>query len=136
MWLLISKTLFLSFKSHLKFFLDIRIIICLCHFLFLKIFSPTLIFLQLQIFAGNFLATQWLRPHASTAGGTSLIPGQGTKVLHVIWGGKKKKSQILVNFLTKCINTEHQPRVDSLLLSRGERVTFKSGFSQSQELQD
>ena len=30
----------------------------------------------------NSLAVQWLRLHASTAGGTDLIPGQGTKIPH------------------------------------------------------
>ena len=31
---------------------------------------------------GTSLAVQWLRLHASTAGDTGSIPGQGTKILH------------------------------------------------------
>ena len=30
------------------------------------------------------LVIKWVRFHAPTAGGTSLIPGQGTKVLHAV----------------------------------------------------
>ena len=46
---------------------------------------------------------QWLGLHASTAGGTGLIPSQGTKITQGIWLGKKKKKKqtfliILPNF--------------------------------------
>ena len=34
---------------------------------------------------------QWLRLRVSTTGGTSLIPGQGTKILHATQCGQKKK---------------------------------------------
>ena len=34
-------------------------------------------------------ATQWLRFHASTAGGMGLIPGRGS--LHAMWNGQKEK---------------------------------------------
>ena len=34
---------------------------------------------------------QWLRFCASTAGGTGLIPGQGTKIPHVSWCDKTNK---------------------------------------------
>ena len=37
------------------------------------------------------LAVQWLRLHASTAGGTGLIPGWGTMIPHAAWCGKNKK---------------------------------------------
>lgn len=33
------------------------------------------------------LVAQWLGLHASNAGGTSLIPRQGTKILHALWHG-------------------------------------------------
>ena len=38
---------------------------------------------------------QWLGPHAFTAGGVSLIPGRGTKILHAMQqqGQKKKKKE-------------------------------------------
>ena len=35
------------------------------------------------------LAVQWLRHFPSTAGGTGLIPGQGTKISHAAWYGQK-----------------------------------------------
>ena len=34
---------------------------------------------------GNSLAVQWLGLHVSTAGDTSLIPGQGTKIRHTVY---------------------------------------------------
>ena len=37
---------------------------------------------------------QWLRLHASTAGGLGSIPGQGTKILQALWHGKKKNSKV------------------------------------------
>ena len=33
---------------------------------------------------GTSLVIQWLRLHASSAGGASLIPGQGTKISHAV----------------------------------------------------
>ena len=38
-----------------------------------------------SICIGTSLAVQWLRLHTSTAGGTGLIPGQGTKIPHAAW---------------------------------------------------
>ena len=37
------------------------------------------------------LAVQWLRFHTSTAVGMGLIPGQETKILHVIELGQKRR---------------------------------------------
>ena len=42
---------------------------------------------------GNSLAVQWLGLHISTAGGTGLIPGRGTKVLHATWCGQTPPPQ-------------------------------------------
>ena len=39
--------------------------------------------------AGTSLAVQWLRRHASNAGSTGLIPGQGNKIPHATWCGHK-----------------------------------------------
>ena len=51
---------------------------------------------------GTSQAVQWLRLHASNAGGMGLIPGQGTKIPHATgWGQKiklKKKIGKLVVF--------------------------------------
>ena len=44
-----------------------------------------------QGISGTSLAVQWLRLHASTAGGVGLIPGWGTKIPHAMWRKKKKK---------------------------------------------
>ena len=40
---------------------------------------------------GTSLAVQWLGLHASTAGGTGLIPGQGTKIPQAVQRGQKIK---------------------------------------------
>ena len=39
---------------------------------------------------GTSLAVQWLRLSTSTAGGTGLIPGQGTKILSAVAPSKKQ----------------------------------------------
>ena len=44
---------------------------------------------------GTSLAVQWLPHHASNAGGTGLIPGQGTRIPQAAWGSKKKKKKSL-----------------------------------------
>ena len=36
---------------------------------------------------------QWLRLNASSAEGTVLIPGQGTKIPNALWHGQKKKKK-------------------------------------------
>ena len=41
---------------------------------------------------GTSLAAQWLRLHTSNAGGTSLIPVLGIKILYATWHGQKRKS--------------------------------------------
>ena len=40
---------------------------------------------------GTSMGAQWLRLCAPNAGGSGLIPGWGTKILHAVWYGKKKK---------------------------------------------
>ena len=42
---------------------------------------------------GTSLVGLWLRLCAPSAGGMGLIPGQGTKILHVAHCSKKKKTQ-------------------------------------------
>ena len=42
---------------------------------------------------GTSLVVQWLRLHASTAGGTGSIPGGATKIPHAWRCGKKKKTK-------------------------------------------
>ena len=49
--------------------------------------------LSQEINEGTSLAVQWLRLHASTAGGTGSIPGCGTKIPHAMWHGQKKKKK-------------------------------------------
>ena len=39
---------------------------------------------------GTSLVAQWLRIHASTAGGVGSIPGWGTKIPHVMQHGQNK----------------------------------------------
>ena len=47
-------------------------------------------------YGGTSLAVQWLRLHVSTAGGTGLIPGLGTKILHAAWCGQKIKFKAII----------------------------------------
>ena len=42
--------------------------------------------------AGTSLVVQWLRLHASTAGGRGFIPGQKAKILSAMWHGQKQKT--------------------------------------------
>ena len=48
------------------------------------------------IVIGTSLVVQWLRLHASTAGGAGSIPGWGTKIPHALWYGKKKKKVTVI----------------------------------------
>ena len=45
---------------------------------------------------GTSLAVQWLRLRTSNAGGMGSIPGQGAKILHAVWHGKKIKGGKLI----------------------------------------
>ena len=44
-------------------------------------------------FTGNSLAVQWLGLRTSTAGDTSSIPGQGTKIPQAMRHSQKKKKK-------------------------------------------
>ena len=46
--------------------------------------------------------SQWLGHHTSTTGGTSLIPGQGTKILQATWCDQTKKKYLLSVILQRC----------------------------------
>ena len=48
-----------------------------------------------KLLCGTFLAVQWLRPRAFTAGGMGLIPGRGTKIPHAVQWQKKKSYSVL-----------------------------------------
>ena len=55
--------------------------------------STSLIIREMQIkttMRGTSLEAQWLRLHASTAGGVGSIPGWGTKIPHVMQHGQNK----------------------------------------------
>ena len=50
-----------------------------------------------KIPAGTSVAIQWLRLHVPNAGGTGLIPGQGTEIPHQELKSSKEKLQKLIN---------------------------------------
>ena len=56
-----------------------------------------------EALSGTSLEIQWLRLHAPSAGGTSLIPGWGTKILlcHTVWPKKEEKKRPLANAVCK-----------------------------------
>ena len=56
---------------------------------------------------------QWLRLHAFTAGDTSSIPGQTTKILHVWWFSQKKKNKKKLKALPKTIKSSVKPRQET-----------------------
>ena len=41
----------------------------------------------------TFLAVQWLKPHASTAGGEGSIPSRGIEIPHAAQHGQKKEEK-------------------------------------------
>ena len=54
---------------------------------------------DIYLFKNNnniLLLAQWLKRCASNVGGTGLIPGQGTKILHILWQ-KVKLKKIIIN---------------------------------------
>jgi len=44
---------------------------------------------------GTYLVVQWLRCHASNAGGVGSISGRGTKAQHATWCSQKIKTKKL-----------------------------------------
>ena len=56
-----------------------------------KVFIKYSLGRALGMASGASLAVQWLRFHASTAGGIGSIPDQGTKIPHATWHGQKRK---------------------------------------------
>ena len=58
-------------------------------------------FFFLMACLGTSQAVQWLRLHASTAGGTGLIPGQGTKIPQTTECGQKKNWHVCITFAIK-----------------------------------
>ena len=47
------------------------------------------------------LVVKWLRLLASTAGGLGSIPGQGTKISHMVWTHKTNKTEKFTAGTTK-----------------------------------
>ena len=57
-----------------------------------KILNLVLLLIEIEK-SRNSLVVQWLGLCASNAGGTGLIPGQGTKMPHAAWHGRKTNKQ-------------------------------------------
>ena len=53
-----------------------------------------------ELMFGTSLSVQWLRFHASTAGGTGSTPGQGTKIPQAVWHDQNKIKLDCVNGCT------------------------------------
>ena len=60
---------------------------------------------------GNSLVVWWLGLHTSTAGGTGLIPGGGTKILQTAWCGKNNKTKTNKQKLLKGIKAMYTANV-------------------------
>ena len=74
---------------------------------------------------------QWLRLHASTAEGTGLIPGQGTKILYSLSCGQKKKKKMNV----KGRDLRVTSRLTHVCKSKPRCMPSSSERSLSQELE-
>ena len=48
------------------------------------------------VILGTSLVVQWLRLHASSAGGVGSIPVWETKIPHATWHGQKKKKNVIL----------------------------------------
>ena len=48
-------------------------------------------------------AVQWLRCHASTAGGVGSIPGQGARIPHAVWHGQNNNNNNMSHIFNKFI---------------------------------
>ena len=59
---------------------------------------------------GSSLVVQWLGLPVSNAGGTGLIPGGGTEILHAAWHGKKKKRKDKTKQSAGCLSSIHKNR--------------------------
>ena len=59
---------------------------------------------------GTSLVVQWLRIHASTAGGPGSIHGRGTKILHAMQYSKKKKKSSKKYTCSKILFSPHIPQ--------------------------
>ena len=66
------------------------------HYIFISciIFSESKLMYILKSIVGNSLAVQWLGLCISTVVSTGSIPGQGSKILHAMQHGQKKKIQV------------------------------------------
>ena len=62
------------------------------------------------------LAVQWLRFHASNAGGMGSIPDLGIKIPHAMWPSKKKKKGMNELRFTHHINDSHKRIIEWKLL--------------------
>ena len=54
---------------------------------------------------GTSLVVQWLRLCTSNAGGMGLTPGRGTRILHAMLHGQKKKKKLTKMKARKCLSS-------------------------------
>ena len=59
---------------------------------------------------------QWLKLHASTRGGTGLIPGQRTKIPHATWYSQKREKKVKLD-INKLFANKFQTldKIDNIL---------------------
>ena len=91
---------------------------------------------------GTSLVVQWLRLHASIAGGMGSIPGQGAKIPHAVWHGQKQKqnrtkktprflSQIWCQeVLQSCLLVPDRDSITKNKLTNHKILTITTNFSE------
>ena len=65
---------------------------------------------------GTFLVVQWLRLHASNAGGTGSIPSWGTKIPHVMRPKDKERKKKEIPRVLGALHQEPGTKTKSLFL--------------------
>ena len=78
-------------------FLDTEMDCNAVHFTELKMSESWSFLLWSKNMIGDSLVVQWLELWASTAGGTGSILGWGSKILHALWHGQKKKKKNMIS---------------------------------------
>ena len=83
-----------SFSLSLSLYLSVCVCVCVCVCLCSDLLVPVMYYRVTNHSTPTSLKVQWLGLCASTAGGTGLIPGGGSKILCAVVQPKNRRKQI------------------------------------------